>query len=60
MIFNNCNPWDDCLICLLFSVGIIFIDREGDETLVQAKIGETLLDVAKDNDIDLEGKAEEH
>ena len=36
-------------------VNITFIDRDNDKTTVQAKVGDTLLDVAKDNDIDLEG-----
>eukprot|EP00794_Sanderia_malayensis_P000592 gene592-1253_t len=40
------------------SVEITFVDRDGDRTPVKAKIGETLLDVAKDNDIDLEGACE--
>ena len=33
-----------------------FIDRDGYEMAVSAKIGDSLLDVAKDNDVDLEGK----
>ena len=36
-------------------VNITFIDRDGDRTQVAAKVGDTLLDVAKDNDIDVEG-----
>ena len=38
-----------------FRVSIKFIDRDGDEITVNAKVGDTLLDVAKDNDVDLEG-----
>lgn len=34
---------------------ISFIDRDGDKISVKAKMGDSLLDVAKDNDIDLEG-----
>ena len=36
-------------------VNITFIDRDGDRIKVAAKVGDTLLDVAKDNDIDVEG-----
>ncbi len=36
-------------------VSITFLDRDGDKKTVSAKQGETLLDVAKNNDIDLEG-----
>ena len=36
-------------------MSITFIDRDGDNTVVKANVGDTLLDVAKDNDIDLEG-----
>ena len=32
-------------------VNITFIDRDGDRIKVAAKVGDTLLDVAKDNDI---------
>lgn len=32
-----------------------FLDRDGDSKTVAAKQGETLLDVAKNNDVDLEG-----
>ena len=39
-------------------VNITFIDRDGDEHIVQAKVGDTLLEVAKDFDIDLEGACE--
>ena len=38
-------------------VTITFVDRDGDEQIVQGKIGDTLLDVAKDHDVDLEGLA---
>ena len=37
-------------------VTVSFIDRDGDKMTVSAKIGDSLLDVAKDNDVDLEGK----
>lgn len=36
-------------------MSITFIDRDGDEQTVQAKIGDTLLEVAKEFDIDVEG-----
>ena len=41
-------------------VNITFIDRDGDRTQVAAKVGDTLLDVAKDNDIDVEGGVVAH
>ena len=36
-------------------VSITFIDRDGDKAIVEANVGDSLLDVAKDHDIDLEG-----
>ncbi|KAL9969565.1 hypothetical protein ACROYT_G021794 [Oculina patagonica] len=39
-------------------VTINFIDRDGDKMTVNAKVGDSLLDVAKDNDVDLEGACE--
>ncbi|CAH3035413.1 unnamed protein product [Pocillopora meandrina] len=39
-------------------VTVSFIDRDGDKMTVSAKIGDSLLDVAKDNDLDLEGACE--
>ena len=39
-------------------VNITFIDRDGDEYTVQAKVGDSLLEVAKEYDIDLEGACE--
>ncbi|XP_064405148.1 2Fe-2S ferredoxin-like [Halichondria panicea] len=40
------------------TVPIIFTDRDGDVHTVQAKIGDTLLEVAKEFDIDVEGACE--
>lgn len=40
------------------TVSITFNDRDGDKKTVQAKHGELLLDVAKNNDIDVEGACE--
>lgn len=37
------------------SVTLYFIDRDGDKKATKAKIGTSLLDVALDNNIDLEG-----
>ncbi len=37
---------------------ITFTDRDGDVVTVQAKVGDTLLEVAKDFDIDVEGACE--
>lgn len=39
-------------------VTVNFIDRDGDKMTVNAKVGDSLLDVAKDNDVDLEGACE--
>jgi len=38
------------------SVSITFIDSGGEEKVVEAEIGKNLLDVAHDNNIELEGK----
>lgn len=43
---------------LLCSVAITFVDRDGDEHMVQAKVGDSLLEVAKEFDIDVEGACE--
>lgn len=40
---------------MLCRVKVTFIDRDGDEHTVDAKIGDSLLEVAKEYDIDLEG-----
>lgn len=37
-------------------ISLTFIDAEGESTVVQAKVGETLLDIAHENDIEIEGK----
>lgn len=37
------------------TVKITFVDRDDDEEVVEAKLGDSLLDVALDNDIDIEG-----
>lgn len=34
---------------------VTFVDRDGDEVTVDAKVGDSLLEVAKEYDIDLEG-----
>ena len=38
------------------SVNVTFKDRDGDVHTVKAKIGDNLLEVAKEHDIDLEGR----
>jgi len=44
-------------ILFFFSVTINFIDRTGTKISVQAEVGDNMLDVAKDADIDgVEGK----
>jgi|AntRauTorckE5430_2_1112549.scaffolds.fasta_scaffold00157_6 hypothetical protein len=37
------------------SVKVTFIDHLGEETIVEAEIGKHMLDVAQDNNIELEG-----
>jgi len=37
-------------------VPITFVDTTGEEIEVQAQVGKHLLDVAQDNDIELEGR----
>ncbi|EDV24571.1 uncharacterized protein TRIADDRAFT_25670 [Trichoplax adhaerens] len=44
------------IFCL--RVTINFVERDGEVVSVKAKLGETLLDVAKDYDISLEGACE--
>lgn len=39
-------------------VKLTFIDRDGDELIVEGRMGDTLLEVAKEYDIDLEGACE--
>ena len=36
---------------------MVFVDHEGVEHSVQARVGDTLLEVAKQHDIDVEGEA---
>jgi 2Fe-2S ferredoxin len=43
---------------IFHSVKLTFIDRDGDESTVDGKVGDTLLEVAKEYDIDLEGACE--
>ena len=43
------------LLVYFSRASITFLDRDGDKKTVSAKHGESLLDVAKNNDIDLEG-----
>ena len=33
-----------------------FVDRSGEEVVVKAKSGDTLLEISKENDIDVEGE----
>ena len=40
------------MIC--YSVTVNFIDRDGDKIPIKAKIGDTVQEVASDNDIELE------
>ena len=46
------------LINCRVNITLNFIDRDGDEQTVRAKVGDTLLEVAKEYDIDLEGACE--
>ena len=39
-------------------MNITFIDRDGEEQVVRGKVGDSLLEVAKEFDIDLEGACE--
>jgi 2Fe-2S ferredoxin len=47
-----------CLLSFHYRVKMTFLDRDGDEQIVDAKVGDTLLEVAKEFDIDLEGACE--
>ncbi|KAL5457409.1 hypothetical protein EMCRGX_G034661 [Ephydatia muelleri] len=39
-------------------ITVTFVDRDGDEHTVKAKLGSTLLEVAKEHDIEVEGACE--
>jgi len=39
------------------SISVVFVDKEGQEQVVLAPVGKNLLEVAHDNEIDLEGGA---
>lgn len=45
-----------CMRPLPCSISVTFIDKEDKEHTVQAPIGKNLLEVAHDNEIDLEGE----
>ncbi|XP_078322464.1 2Fe-2S ferredoxin-like isoform X2 [Crassostrea virginica] len=40
------------------SVSIVFLDRDGDKIFAKAKVGASFLDIAIDNDVELEGACE--
>ena len=40
---------------LLYRISVTFINRDGDSMKVNAKVGDTFLDAAINNDVDLEG-----
>ena len=42
--------------CFYCSVTVNFIDRDGDTVSVKAKLGDTVQEVASDNDVELECK----
>ncbi len=52
MIVGNCWFFSSLLFS---SINIYFIDRDGEKRSANAKLGSNLLDVALDNNIDLEG-----
>jgi ferredoxin len=37
------------------SISVTFVDKDGAETTVRAPLGKSLLEVAHDNDVELEG-----
>ena len=45
-----------CPVILFHSVGITFVDRNGVEHTVQGQMDRSLMEVAKDFNIDLEGR----
>ena len=58
VFINRCLTMSVCEVLTNCRVNITFTDRDGDEQTVQAKVGDTLLEVAKEYDIDLEGACE--
>ena len=48
------NPLDD-ILHVFTSVSIVFLDRDGDKIFAKAKVGASFLDIAIDNDVELEG-----
>jgi hypothetical protein len=45
---------------IAYSISVTFIDKQGKEVNVQAPVGKNLLEVAHDNEIDLEGEQRAH
>jgi len=42
-------------LCLTYRLSLTFVTPEGDRTTLQVKAGDSLLDIAHEHDIDLEG-----
>jgi ferredoxin-2, mitochondrial len=49
---------DPFVRCAARAIHVTFIDKHGEETTVDAAVGDTLLDVAQDHGIDIEGACE--
>ena len=45
----------DDILHVFTSVSIVFLDRDGDKIFAKAKVGASFLDIAIDNDVELEG-----
>ena len=57
----RCGFWKILLTCNAcvyrrVAVKLTFVEPDGEEIEVDAKVGESLLDVAHDNDVEMEGK----
>lgn len=48
--------WQHVYSCVFHSINITLVDRDGDEHTVKAKLGSTLLEVAKEHDVEVEGE----
>jgi hypothetical protein len=48
-------PWCENATLLFYRITVYFVDRDGDKVAAKATVGTTFLDVAIDNDVELEG-----
>jgi hypothetical protein len=44
-----------CAALMCFRINVVFVDKDGKEQPVQAPLGKNMLEVAHDNEVELEG-----